>query len=91
MDPNQERAIQAAFDGHVPAAEHKAALEAKNAEIAKLKEPRTLTCGMVTAMLAAIGEHDVSLSSPRRRQIHRMWDAAMAWKPAEADEQRVPK
>ena len=42
MDPNQERTIQAAFDGHVPAAEHKAALEAKDAEIAELKAEQEL-------------------------------------------------
>jgi len=38
---------------------------------------RTLTVGMVTAMLAAIGEHDVPLASQRRREIQRMWDAAI--------------
>lgn len=41
----------------------------------------TLTVGMVTAMLAAVGEHDVSITSQRRRDIHKMWDAAKNWRP----------
>lgn len=46
------------------------------------KEPETVTVGMVTAALAAVGEFDVSLSSMRRREVTRMIQAALDWRAA---------
>jgi hypothetical protein len=40
---------------------------------------QTVTVGMVTAALAAVGEHDVSLSSMRRREVTKMIQAALDW------------
>ena len=42
----------------------------------------TVTVGMVTAALAAVGEFDVSLSSMRRREVTRMIQAALDWRKA---------
>lgn len=42
-------------------------------------EYKTVTVGMVTAALAAVGEFDVSLSSMRRREVTRMIQAALDW------------
>lgn len=40
-----------------------------------------VTVGMVTAALASVGEHDVSLASQRRREVTKMIQAAIDWKP----------
>lgn len=45
-----------------------------------MTERETVTCGMVTAALAAVAEHDVSLSSPRRVEVTKMIQAALDWK-----------
>lgn len=42
----------------------------------------TVTVGMVTAALAAVGEFDVSLSSIRRCEVTRMIQAALDWRVA---------
>jgi hypothetical protein len=44
-------------------------------------ERTVVTCGMVTAALAAVGEHDVSLRSSRRIEVEKMIRAAMDWRP----------
>lgn len=44
-----------------------------------MTERQNVTCGMVTAALAAVGEHDVSLSSMRRREVTKMIQAALDW------------
>lgn len=44
-----------------------------------MSERQTVTVGMVTAALAAVGEHDVSLSSMRRREVTKMIQAALDW------------
>lgn len=44
-----------------------------------MTERKTVTCGMVTAALAAVGEHNVSLSSPRRVEVTKMIQAALDW------------
>ena len=41
-----------------------------------------VTVGMVTAALAALGEHEVSLSSMRRREVTKMIKAALDWRPS---------
>lgn len=45
-----------------------------------LKEQETVTVGMVTAALAAVGERDVSLASNRRVEVTKMIQAAVDWK-----------
>jgi uncharacterized membrane protein len=42
---------------------------------------RSVTVGMVTAALAAVGEYNVSLSSTRRMEVTKMIQAAFDWKP----------
>lgn len=44
-----------------------------------MNERQTVTVGMVTAALAAVGEYDVSLSSMRRREVTKMIQAALDW------------
>lgn len=44
-----------------------------------MTERKTVTVGMVTAALAAVGEHNVSLSSMRRREVTKMIQAALDW------------
>jgi hypothetical protein len=39
------------------------------------------TCGMITAMLAADGQHAVSLVSPKREHMLKLWEAGVDWKP----------
>lgn len=51
------------------------------AAIAAMPDP-SVTVGMVTAALAAVGEHDVSLSSSSRMVVTKMIQAALAWRPA---------
>lgn len=51
-------------------------------------ERRTVTVGMVTAALAAVGEHEVSLSSMRRREeVTKMIQAALDWMEARENQQ----
>lgn len=52
-----------------------------------MTERRTVTVGMVTAALAAVGEHEVSLSSMRRREVTKMIQAALDWMEAREDQQ----
>ena len=44
-----------------------------------MTEHKIVTVGMVTAALAAVGEHDVSLSSYRRVTVTKMIQAALDW------------
>jgi hypothetical protein len=54
---------------------------------AKMTEHKTVTVGMVTAALAAVGEFDVSLSSMRRREVTKMIQAALDWMVAHENQQ----
>lgn len=53
---------------------------------ARLREA-TVTVGMVTAALAAVGEHNVSLASNRRVQVTKMIQAALNWRSSRDVEQ----
>jgi hypothetical protein len=54
-----------------------------------MEERRTVTVGMVTAALAAVGEHEVSLSSMRRREVTKMIQAALDWMEARDNQQHL--
>lgn len=45
-----------------------------------MTEREEVTVGMVTAALAAVGEHNVSLASRRRREVTKMIQAALDWR-----------
>lgn len=45
-------------------------------------ERKIVTVGMVRAALEAIGELDVSLNSARHRQVTKMIQAALDWRPS---------
>lgn len=51
-------------------------------------DSKTVTVGMVTAALAAVGERDVSLSSSRRVEVTKMIQAALDWMDARDNQQR---
>lgn len=73
-----KRLIHASEGGHYP---RKLAKEAAD-QLAILSATRrdTVTVGMVTAALAAVGEHEVSLLSMRRREVTKMIQAALDWR-----------
>ena len=52
-----------------------------------MAERNVVTVGMVTAALAAVGEHNVSLSSMRRREVTKMIQAALDWMEARDNQQ----